>query len=134
MPRDQRSVAVEQSFAAEFAALSNELWGCAPADLDDTSFRQVANEVALNNAGKIVYGARIAAGDTIDFTAAPNLAQRLAIAGASDESVREFAQAAFPDLSPSAAMRAYAADIQRWAGGTGSEPPKSAEPLFDRPF
>lgn len=131
MARDPRSLAVAQTWPAEVAALATELWGSEPDSLSDLEFRNIANEVALNHAGDVIRGARIAAGDAIDLSAAPDFASRLAQTGASDQDVRAFAAGLYPEMSAADALRRYQRDIARASGLTVAEPPTSP---FGRPF
>ena len=61
----------------------------------------------------------------------PDLAARLAAAGATDQQVREFAAQVYPNVDAATALRKLDRDIKRSRGVDVPEPTES--PFFDRP-
>lgn len=131
MARDPSDLAIAEQFREQFAAHLPRYGYENAADLADEDFHTIANEVLRQNLAALYGAATRADGLTVDVSAAPQWAARLAATGATHRDVAEFAEGVYPHLRPEEARAKFARDLSRASGSTVAEP---REPRFDRPF
>jgi len=130
MPPTARSIAVETACPGQIAQLAAER-GYILDFASDEVYENLANEVLINNAPKVIHGYRIAQGDTIELPA--DFAEKLRAAGASDLELREFAAQVHPNVDAATALRKLDRDIKRSRGLDAPEPTTESK-FFDRPY
>src|SRR5206468_12065440 len=109
MARDPADVVIHQTYQARAEAYTAAL-GATTDSLSDLEFHQIANELLRENLASLHQGARVLAGDSIELP--PDLAARLAAAGASDQQVREFASQVHQGDDATTALHKFDRDIK----------------------